>query len=136
MTSDNKNYKQPAFSAKEIDVVCSEIAAKAYIISKIATNDLEKRENVLSDIVPQLPMEINTRVDNDRTFIFQPKVQRIFEINTTGSKILTLVDGKRTIKDIAIKLSTETNTNLQDIIDDVIGFLYGLRNAGFEIKLG
>lgn len=86
---------------------------------------------------PVLPTDFSTRADRDRTFVFEPAVQRVFEINSSGGAVLSLINGRRKVSEIASILRRRfTNPpQAQDLAIAVAAFLNSLRIAGMRIGI-
>lgn len=74
--------------------------------------------------------DIAWRVIDGEALVVSPKDSLIYPLNDVGTRIWELLDGKRTVSDIASLICGEFEADAKAIRDDVAEFIEGLSKAG------
>ena len=74
--------------------------------------------------------DIAWRVIDGEALVVSPKDSLIYPLNDVGTRIWELLDGKRTVSDIASAICVEFEADAKAIQDDVMDFIEGLSKAG------
>lgn len=74
--------------------------------------------------------DIATQDTGDEFVVVLPEQGKYVVVNATGAKIVKLADGKRTLNDIAIEISSSFDINLEQVIQDVLTFSADLISRG------
>jgi pyrroloquinoline quinone biosynthesis protein D len=85
-----------------------------------------QRQIVMRDSRPSLPRHIKLRHDDSRGRWLVLAPERVFDPDATAVSILKLVNGQRTVEEIAILLAQEYDAPIETIIDDAVGMLQDL----------
>ena len=89
-----------------------------------------EREFVTLDSVPQhVPMVVSRVIDGEAVLV-HPGQARIRVLNAVGARIWELVDGQRTLGDIAQAIRAEYKVDLSRAQADVLAFCADLMQAG------
>ncbi|MBX9926538.1 MAG: pyrroloquinoline quinone biosynthesis peptide chaperone PqqD [Hyphomicrobiaceae bacterium] len=83
-----------------------------------------------ADSVPTLPRHIKLRHDAGRGRWILLAPERVFEPDDTAVEVLKLVDGARTVRDIAGQLATEFNATITEIEGDIVQMVQDLADKG------
>ena len=74
--------------------------------------------------------DIAWRVIDGEALVVSPKDSLIYPLNDVGARIWELLDGKRTVSDIASVICGEFEGDGKAIQDDVMDFIENLSKAG------
>ncbi|MBC2693865.1 MAG: PqqD family protein [Desulfobacteraceae bacterium] len=77
--------------------------------------------------------DIDKRGSDDYAILFSKQLQKVVESNETGAKIIQLIDGNLSVKDIAAKLEQLYEIDTDTLLSHVVGFIEVLSQTGFEI---
>ena len=129
----------PTFSASDMATICSKTGSggggwpNVGTISVLPNETWELKKRDILNSVPLVPRDIDTRADASRTYVFEPAVQRVFELNRTGGRLLALVDGRRSVQEISDHYFAEDPDSPADLARLVAAFFNGLQIAGFNL---
>ena len=84
---------------------------------------------VLSDILAPVPGVLSRETD-DELVVVLPERGRYIVLNGTGAEVFRLVDGQRTLEQIASSLSESHSAPLEQVEADVLAFAARLLDRG------
>jgi hypothetical protein len=82
-----------------------------------------------TEILEVNPM-VATQNTGDELVVVMPDQGKYVVLNATGAQVLQRADGKQTLVDIAKAISYEFNTDLNQVINDVLVFSEDLVSRG------
>ena len=82
-------------------------------------------------IIPRFPKHVRFRFNKARKEWVILAPERLVKLDPIAVEILQLVDGERSVKNIAIELSNKFKAPRETIITDVIEMLQNLSDKGF-----
>lgn len=84
----------------------------------------------IADKVPHLHPQVAMSVIDGEAVVVLPQAGQIEVLNEVGARVLQLVDGKRTIADIAEVIVREYNVEMEQATEDVEELIEGLVGDG------
>jgi hypothetical protein len=86
--------------------------------------------NLTPGVVGNLIEEAISGKTQSRVIIVLPETGKVIVLNEVGSRIWSLIDGKKTINEIASTIEMEYNHPSKNIHSDAIGFIEDLLEKG------
>jgi hypothetical protein len=83
--------------------------------------------------VPRQNPETAARVIDDATFILHAETSELHALNDVGARIWELVDGQRSVSDIATVIESEYEVDVAQASADVVTFLDELAAKGLVL---
>lgn len=84
--------------------------------------------NKVYSLNPEIAFRLNMESETIAGKAFNSETDMLHEFNEEATAVLNLIDGKKTIKEIILKLASEYNADEKQIQDDVINCLSELIN--------
>jgi len=80
--------------------------------------------------VPRRPPHLAWQDIAGEAVVLDAKARVLRGLNATGARVWDLIDGVRTVEDIAATLAAEWVRDLSPTLADVLGFVEALRDRG------
>lgn len=128
-------YERPSFLSAPIAVICSKTGCPGHVVSSMEKVAFEKQKELSKESMPVLPEDFSSRSDEGRMYVFEPSLQKIFELNDTGRFILSQIDGKSSFSKISEKVKSAFADTPENVVYEVISFINALRNASMKIMI-
>jgi hypothetical protein len=126
------NYASPTFTAVPMATICSKIGCgigppQLVPISATANKGTGYDPTIV------LAADLDARADAGRLFVYEPKVQLVFELNEVGADVILTLASQNKLSGIVGTIQDKYNGTPSNVADEIWGFLQALAASGFGI---